>query len=991
MKKQNILIGEIQNKTKNSKQNKRRNITNIKNQATSSNYNNLIEKEVVKNKEKENVNITDIYSSTGQKIKNEAEEENKESKQINKKIRNLKISKQSKPKKRKKKKNFILKKLERKQKNINWRITNRNKLNSLNEVQRFYYALNYVKQHLSKLARKYRFPEYLIIDLLMMAIAKIIPKSYTLEYYYDKYLSHLKENLKKRYNLKSYQNNDLDNVIQELQQMFQEKFHFSLFRCEMRNRFNYYLPRIYDEFKEMIIENITKFVSEFDYRQKGILWLFNYWISNISQGIWSGTLKFIKNGAKIAFSLNEVNEEIIKDTIINSGIGHFGDYFSLKRGNLHNLQKNQGQYYDFWLEIPIIQEILEEVRIPNFSEDIHKFREKFDISKNPRNILEFIGLEYLLKRESNPNEFLDNILISGSKKFLNHQRILRKSAVNPFIREELNAQVTEIKEEVFMKYNWFIDTLRTNFNAELDDLTENGKLYYVELNGDRYYIEIFPWFVENILVDSDSNRIVIFLFHPKFKFLRESFYDSDSMKGLIAFDGEGKVFSIGFSSFYENLDQLFQEIEKRGLIRTSIELPCEEEINDEEEYEEIYSNLSLSQISSPDGEGGNADGDGSDIWDLFKWNAEKWEKFQYNLNSDSSMCIFLKNRDNKFIAEKTIMKLISTEFNRKYGNTGTSHDILNLADFDNSITTISSEKVKMYAEVLNQAKSRIISMNLILSDNEYTDFIFELDDLMTQIDLVRGAKKKLIFFLCDSKLEIQDLFIEVKQRITSTHLLEFKYSNLTDTLLIEIINELSRILSIPSYNWKENHLIPEDVDIDEIFTSLDEIKTLYYRKITDDPNWIYIKPSWSNEDEEHLKMKLLAYNYLKRKLRYQNEDIFIEEMFDSEGNCKAVPDINVNRDIWIEIETLLGNTDLSLLITQKFKRKKELIKYFKEFWLILPNFEIFMHKTKIRTFIKQLYSLFEKEVSIKIFGCDFIRKTLIPRFQLKKSNNLERN
>lgn len=344
-----------------------------------------------------------------------------------------------------------------------------------------------------------------------------------------------------------------------------------------------------------------------------------------------------------------------------------------------------------------------------------------------------------------------------------------------------------------------------------------------------------------------------------------------------------------------------------------------------------------------------------------------------------------------FIAEKTIMKLISTEFNRKYGNTGTSHEILNFADFENSIITISSEKVKLYAEVLNQTKSRINSMNLILNNNEYTDFISELDDLMTQIDLVRGAKKKLIFFLCDSKLEIQDLFFEVKQRITSTHLFEFKYSNLTDTLLIEIINELCRILSIPSYNWKENHLIPEDVDIDEIFTSLDEIKTLYYRKITDDPNWIYIKPSWSNEDEEHLKMKLLAYNYLKRKLRYQNEDIFMEEIFDSEGNGKAVPDITVNRDIWIEIETLLGNTDLSLLITQKFERKKELIKYFKEFWLILPNFEIFMHKTKIRILIKHLYSLFEKEVSIKIFGCDFIRKTLIPRFQLKKSNNLERN
>lgn len=39
------------------------------------------------------------------------------------------------------------------------------------------------------------------------------------------------------------------------------------------------------------------------------------------------------------------------------------------------------------------------------------------------------------------------------------------------------------------------------------------------------------------------------------------------------------------------------------------------------------------------------------------------------------------------------------------------------------------------------------------------------------------------------------------------------------------------------------------------------------------------------------------------------------------------------------------------LIPEKFQKKAEDIKKYEEFWLILPNFEIFMHKNSIKHFI----------------------------------------
>ncbi|GAG95506.1 unnamed protein product, partial [marine sediment metagenome] len=93
-------------------------------------------------------------------------------------------------------------------------------------------------------------------------------------------------------------------------------------------------------------------------------------------------------------------------------LSHFGDYYYFKGGNIKKLQEKQWKYYNFWTEIPAIKEIFEEIKVPDFSQEIQNFRERFDINRNYENIIEFIALEHIIKRnsitEEKLNDFLDN-------------------------------------------------------------------------------------------------------------------------------------------------------------------------------------------------------------------------------------------------------------------------------------------------------------------------------------------------------------------------------------------------------------------------------------------------------------------------------------------------------------------------------------------------------------------------------------------------------
>ena len=360
--------------------------------------------------------------------------------------------------------------------------------------------------------------------------------------------------------------------------------------------------------------------------------------------------------------------------------------------------------------------------------------------------------------------------------------------------------------------------------------------------------------------------------------------------------------------------------------------------------------------------------------ELFKWDDEpkKWENFQSGINSKGSLCIFLIVIDDMITAELTITKLLSTEFKRKYGKIDASHEIGDVSDSDKSVITFNPKQVNDFIEALKIRTSNKHSSLDIQKEDEYNKFDRLLNDLMAQTDFTRNSERKLLIFKCASESAITELHKEIKNKITNTHVLNPKYHDLSETNFKIIIKQILWVLSIPSYDTSR---INNTGDMDHIFVKLDEKRLYSYNDFPHDEDWYKIRPSWGGEDDEHLKLKFLAYKQLKQQ-QYNDDEIKIEELFDNEGIEKSIPDLNIRGKIWVEIETLLGSTGLLYLHQEKFQKKQEQIMQHHEFWLVLPNFEIFMHKNEVDSLLSQLYDSFDRRTTVKIFGCDFIERCL---------------
>jgi len=300
-------------------------------------------------------------------------------------------------------------------------------------------------------------------------------------------------------------------------------------------------------------------------------------------------------------------------------------------------------------------------------------------------------------------------------------------------------------------------------------------------------------------------------------------------------------------------------------------------------------------------------------------------------------------------------------------------ELVERADLNN-LTSAKLYKLLQLKNIPNRSKLR-----------RKVDRIVSLEGIVTYADFE-------IIFECPTDENIDILYKEVFRKITNTHKLKSKYSTLPKDIYLKITIQLMEILSIPSYSSRIN-VYPENLD--DLFSMLDKIRIDYYNKLPLDNDWIRIKPSRGGEDDEHLKLKLIAYKKLIKE-GYKHDVIKVEVPIDkvnrltldlevpNDKTNRLTPDLEVPYKIWIEAETLLGSKGPNYLIQDKFQNKKENIKQYTEFWLILPNFEIFMHKKFIKKLCNQLFNLFEKEVIVKIFGIDIISKNLCLFFRSKK-------
>lgn len=272
------------------------------------------------------------------------------------------------------------------------------------------------------------------------------------------------------------------------------------------------------------------------------------------------------------------------------------------------------------------------------------------------------------------------------------------------------------------------------------------------------------------------------------------------------------------------------------------------------------------------------------------------------------------------------------------------------------------------------------------------EFERSLDDLMMEMGIDLEEKKLVIF--CPSTQDISQLFREVEKRIPTSLKLISKYGEEIPKLEYKkIVHALAWMLSVDK---SKADLKQSEVhgNLDEAFTYLATRRTNLMSELSKDEDLIYVY-GWEGESEEHLKLKLLAYKTLEKEYKYKNEEIQVEQELvhikedtykrDRQGNAflHLVPDLQTtNRKFWVEIETLRGVKDPLIELIQKYQRKRKAVGEFEEFWLVIPSFEIAMHKTTLKTLLKRLFSLFGEKTRVSIMYPDLFNGKIRKLWQM---------
>lgn len=266
------------------------------------------------------------------------------------------------------------------------------------------------------------------------------------------------------------------------------------------------------------------------------------------------------------------------------------------------------------------------------------------------------------------------------------------------------------------------------------------------------------------------------------------------------------------------------------------------------------------------------------------------------------------------------------------------------------------------------------------------EFEKSLDDLMMEMGIDLEEKKLVVF--CPTTVDISQLFREVEKRVPTSLKLTSKYGEeIPKSDYSKIIHALAWMLSVDksTHDLKVSELRG---NLDEAFTYLTRRRIHFISELSKDEDLIYVH-GWEGESEEHFKLKILAYKTLKKDYKYKDEEIQVEQEIvhidehiyrrDEEGNVSLhlVPDLQTNdKKIWVEIETLRGIKDPLIGQIQKYQRKRSVVEEFEQFWLVIPSFEIMMHRTAIKTLLKRLFTLFDKRVKVSIWHPDLVNRKI---------------
>lgn len=345
---------------------------------------------------------------------------------------------------------------------------------------------------------------------------------------------------------------------------------------------------------------------------------------------------------------------------------------------------------------------------------------------------------------------------------------------------------------------------------------------------------------------------------------------------------------------------------------------------------------------------------------LFEWDSVEKKRFYGALSSPNTMCvIFEKN----FPGELAIIRILTTEFRRAYGEIEAEHDASEkLSDKSIHVLTLDLDKMKEEIKQGTIAKS----LNDLMSE-------MGIDAEAVKLIIVRSSGKT------NENISLTNLMYGIMvERGIPTFVLRPKYNeSIPKDVREKIVRAYAWLLSI---DQSEN-----DVKKAVMLTNPDNVlgclgirKRNFVKELSRDEDVIHVY-EWEGESEEHYKLKLLAYKTLKMK-GYKDEEIRVEKMIEGfpivyenmdiyyrngRGELvmpsKPIPDLYVDKKIWVEIETLRGIKDPIRELIAKFRRRIRFIADYEELWIVIPSFEIAMHYDDLYLLPERLLSMIMEE------------------------------
>jgi hypothetical protein len=808
------------------------------------------------------------------------------------------------------------------------------KIRQLTNLEKFEQGIDYLSKNIEDFLDE--FPEYLIIDLIMMAVYKIVPSSYTDSYNRNQHSKHVIQNLYKRYEVSMTK---IEEIVQEIFSVFHDNFNFDFFNT-YRSHYSesQYLEIAYKEFKDIITENITFFLMKFNNSEKIVLWLFDYIIKDFN---WVDVSK-IKRYGNLIFSI-DLEDSTTIDILTRSGIVYFGDY----RSSNGNWQNNMSEYYYFWKEIPIVQEFLNEIEeiVPIFKDKLETLLKIFDIEKDKNNIAEFLYLDYLINPKQGEyylDTYLNKILTNDlTEKILKKdiKNIVKNNFINPLVINDLKNIVQDIKNSLLEKFKWISSFLFNNFNV----IEISQYKFKLLLNESSYILlEIFPWYLGD--VEFEENKVMCFLFHPNFAFLNEELADYN----YIAFGKEERVLVNTYKTIEEIINNLLQEIQNRGYNLTTTIIPSSEDLILETFSKETYYAKSL------------------ELENFFSPIKPKKDMLSTLFDDDSlepKLIFFIGENRNEGI--KILEDMIEEEF--KYWGLNkikTFKQLESIERNDNDDLIFETENNIFY-----DPSYRLISIQITQSSP------INLNEL-----LLNAQKSGLRYFMINSQFTINELELEDATNLS------YSIIKLPNSYIV--FNNFLKIFGRNFPTQDQKNTIP-DLSINASWNrfqlDLRNIKNQFSRNIMSNPELISNVPYHSSETDYHYMLKCVLYLNISKILKIEN--ITVEEEIrtsdTNEKKQKIKPDMYFIKDyetIYVEIETCYPSEAEKVqyganLINPITRLKHKLLKYNQDYqkgnlMLILPNIFCLLHQAQLRTLKSFLFArgIFNK---IGIFSIDW--------------------